>query len=110
MNTQQRWLIVGLVVAGVLLAQTPLAGAATSTGSGFYLEELGVKIFNLCKNVVVPLVLLLAVCTIGGGVCFSMYQIGPKMMHFLAGCAILAGGVETVLLLVGGQVATAALL
>lgn len=109
MTTQQRWMVmVGLTLA-VLLVQHD-AWAATSTGSGFYLEELGVKIFNLMKNVVVPLILLGAVLTLGGGIAFSMYSIGPKMFNFLMGCAIIAGGVEGVLLLVGSNVQTTALL
>jgi hypothetical protein len=103
------WVMGGVLVLTVVLAQHT-AWAATSTGSGFYLENLGVKMFNLLKNVVIPLLLIGMVVFAGGNIAFGWVQMGPGLGRLLLGGAVVAGGIETILLLVGGQVATALVL
>jgi len=110
MRQDYRWgIMIGALGLTVLLAYHP-AWAATGTGSGFYLEDLGVKIFQMCKNVVIPLLLIGMVIFAAGNIAFGWMQMGPGLGRLLLGGAILAGGIETILLLVGGQVQTALVL
>src|SRR2546427_1756890 len=111
MSDRARWMVVLGVVALTIACWHSDSFSATSTGSGFYLENLGIKLFALCKNVVVPLLLIGIVVFAGCNVAFGWVQMGPGLSRMLLGGAIIAGGIETILLLVGGTgVATAALL
>jgi hypothetical protein len=110
MTQAWRWgVVIGTLGLTVLLAQHPV-WAATGTGSGFYLEDLSVKIFQMCKNVVIPLLLIGMVIFAAGNIAFGWMQMGPGLGRLLLGGAILAGGIETILLLVGGNVQTALVL
>ena len=72
-----------------------------------YLEDLGVKVFSMTKNVIIPLLLIGMVVFAAGNVAFGFVQVGPGLGRLLLGGAVLAGGIETILLLVGGNVSTA---
>lgn len=110
MARNQHWtLMVGLVL--LLLALRPLPSwAAASTGSSFYLEDLAVKVFTLLKNVIIPLLLIGLVTFTAANLGFGFVQMGPGLSRLLLAGAILAGGIETILLLVGGTVVTALVL
>jgi hypothetical protein len=84
--------------------------AVTSTGSGYYIEDAMVKFFRLAKNVIVPTILLVLVITIGAQYGFNRLHLGEGMMRLILSGAIIAGGIETVLLIVGGTVVTAVVL
>ena len=110
MSPTTRWSIVLGMALLVVLLQHQGGWAATSTGSGFYLEDLGVRIFTLCKNVLIPLLMIGMVIFAGGNVAFGWVQMGPGLSRLLLGGAVIAGGVETILLLVGGNVQLALVL
>jgi len=107
MRQEWRWgIVLGVLALTAVLAQHA-AWAATSTGSNLYLEDLGVKIFNMCKNVIIPLALISMVIFAAGNIAFGWVQMGPGLGRLMLGGAVLAGGIETILLLVGGNVQTA---
>jgi hypothetical protein len=57
----------------------------------------------MCKNVIVPCLLIGMVVFAGGNIAFGWCQMGPGLSRMLLGGAIIAGGIETILLLVGGS-------
>ena len=116
MQRKNRWgralvlAICALLVCIVVVQDVAWATDAADTGSGFYLETLGAKIFRMMKNVVVPLLLIGIVVFAGGNIAFGWVQMGPGLSRMLLGAAIICGGVETILLLVGSGSDVAALL
>jgi hypothetical protein len=104
-----RWWVVGLVLLVLVSGQAP-AWSATDSGSGFYLESLGVKLFQMAKNVVVPVLLIGLVLFCAANVGFGLVQIGPTTGRLLYAAAIILGGIETLLLMLGGTAATALVL
>jgi hypothetical protein len=91
----------------MLLLLSSSAFAATDSGSGFYLESLGARLFTMAKNVVVPLLLIAIILFTSANVAFGWVQIGPGIGRMLFGAAIALGGIETLLLLLGGTAVTA---
>jgi hypothetical protein len=106
---RKSWARRGLCLSMLLLLLiTPsISLSATDTGSGMYLETLGTKLFLMAKNVVVPLLLIGLVLFCGANVAFGFVQIGPGVGRMLFGAAIILGGIETLLLMLGGTAATA---
>ena len=75
-----------------------------------YLETLAAKLFQMAKNVIVPVLLIGIVLFAGANVAFGFMQIGPGVGRMLFGAAIILGGIETLLLVLGGTAVTALVL
>src|SRR6476646_2009035 len=91
-NTRKRW-IAGLLGLVILLCSVNVY-SATDTGSGMYLETLAAKLFQMAKNVIVPVLLIGIVLFAGANVAFGFMQIGPGVGRMLFGAAIILGGIE----------------
>jgi hypothetical protein len=107
MNRKSRWWVVCGCMLALLLCVSMQSYGATDSGSGFYLESLGARLFTMAKNVVVPLLLIAIILFTSANIAFGWVQIGPGIGRMLFGAAIALGGIETLLLLLGGTAATA---
>lgn len=90
------------------LMTVSISFSATSSSSGFWVEDFMVKLFAMAQNVVIPCVLMGIVLIGGAGIGFRMFTIGPTLGYMLLGAFIVAGGIEALLLMTGSAVASAA--
>jgi hypothetical protein len=96
----------GLAALSLTLMQGT-AVAATATFTRLPVDALAVQFFNSLTNVWIPIIALKALIGLVINMFVGFFQIGPKVVGFIFGAALLAGGLPVVSSMVGGNLVTA---
>jgi hypothetical protein len=100
---------VGLT-AGILALAQGTALAATATFTKLPVDALAVQFMSSLTNVWIPIITMIALIGLVINMFVGFFQIGPKVVGFIFGAALLAGGLPVVASLVGGNLVTALIL
>jgi hypothetical protein len=103
-------LSVGAVTAGVLALSQSAALAATAQMTSLPVDQLAVTFFNSLINVWILIVALVALIGLVINMFFGFFQSGPRVVGFVFGCALLAGGLPLMATLFGGNLVTSLIL
>jgi hypothetical protein len=99
---QRFWL-----TGAVLVVTHGTALAATATFTRLPVDALAVQFFNSLTHVWIPIIALTALIGLVINMFVGFFQIGPKVVGFIFGAALLAGGLPVVSSMVGGNLVTA---
>ncbi len=100
----------GAVTTGALVLLPNVAMAATAQMTSLPVDQLAVTFFNSLINVWIPIVALVALIGLEINMFFGFFQIGPRLVGFVFGCALLAGGLPLMSTLFGGNLVTSLIL
>lgn len=98
------------VTVGVLALSHSAVLAATAQMTSLPVDQLAVTFFNSLINVWIPIVALVALIGLVINMFFGFFQIGPRVVGFVFGCALLAGGLPLMSTLFGGNLVTSLIL
>jgi hypothetical protein len=106
MDTQRT----AVLTAATLALMQGVALAATAQLTQLPVDALAVKFFNSLTNVWIPIIALIAMIGLVINRFFGFFQIGPKVVGFVFGCSLLAGGLPLLSSMFGNKLMTALIL
>jgi hypothetical protein len=99
-----------MLALGALALTQGGALAATATFTSLPVDGLAVQFFNSLVNVWIPVIALCALIFLVINMFGGFFQIGPRVVGFVFGCSLLAGGLPLLATLFGDGIVTALML
>jgi hypothetical protein len=99
-----------VLTAATLVLTQGVAFAATAQLTQLPVDALAVKFFNSLTNVWIPIIALTALIGLVINMFLGFFQIGPKVVGFVFGCSLLAGGLPLLASMFGNKLVTALIL
>jgi hypothetical protein len=103
MHTQRT----AVLTAATLAFTQGAALAATATFTRLPVDALAVQFFNSLTNVWIPIIALIAMIALVINMFFGFFQIGPRVVGFVFGCSLLAGGLPLLSSIFGNKLLSA---